>query len=154
MWARLQDSICCQHYRFRLLHISHISEAIPVIAPIKAMTVVIRQHLSSFLRRTGARVLYAVAGHGMIGKILITQKQEGFGKETTMGKKTVNVLKVKISRETGETISKEIVGTQEVDEDRYNDGLLMMLTGMDKEQLLKKMLKDLYGEEAKEFPHI
>lgn len=62
-----------------------------------------------------------------------------------MAKKTVNVLKVKISRETGETISKEVVGTQEVDEDRYNDGLLLMLTGMSKEQLFKKMMQDLYG---------
>lgn len=62
-----------------------------------------------------------------------------------MAKKTVNVLKIKISRETGETISKEVVGTQEVDEDRYNDGLLLMLTGMCKEQLLKKMMNDLYG---------
>lgn len=71
-----------------------------------------------------------------------------------MGKKTMNVLKVKISRKTGETISKEIVGTQEVDEDRYYDGILMMMTGMSKERLFEKMMKDMHDTEASELPHI
>lgn len=74
MWTRLQDSICGQHHRFRLLHINHISEAIPVIAPINAMAVVIHQRLSSFLRIASSLALSAKyvlsGGSGTISRIL------------------------------------------------------------------------------------
>ena len=74
MWTRLQDSICGQHHRFRLLHINHISEAIHVIAPINAMAVVIHQRLSSFLRIASSLALSAKyvlsGGSGTISRIL------------------------------------------------------------------------------------
>ncbi len=56
-------------------------------------------------------------------------------------------LKITIDRKTGKELSKELIGTDVMDEELYYDNLIRLLTGMGQEQLYEAIIHHYYGNQ-------